>query len=59
MKEEKGLALVCFLSGISIILLINSLLFMTIAKDLSEKFKFMKKEGVIFIKKMSSNYLTN
>lgn len=50
MKEEKGLALVCFLSGISIILLINSLLFMTIAKDLSEKVQIYEERGCYFYK---------
>lgn len=50
MKEEKGLALICFLLGISIILLINSLLFMTIAKDLSEKVQIYEERGCYFYK---------
>ena len=50
MKEEKELALVCLLSGISIILLINSLLFMTIAKDLSEPVQLYEERGCYFYK---------
>lgn len=50
MKEEKWVALVCLLSGISIILLINSLLFMTIAKDLSEKVQIYEERGCYFYK---------
>lgn len=51
MREEKDFALICFLSGVSIVLLINSLLFMTISKDLSKKVQIYEERGCYFYKK--------
>ena len=51
MKENKNIALICFLVGIAIVLLINSNLFMTIAKDLSQKVQIYEKKGCYILNK--------
>lgn len=49
-NRDKLFAINCFLLGITIVLLINSLYFMVVAKDLSEKVQIYEERGCYFYK---------
>ena len=49
-SRDKLFAINCFLLGITIVLLINSLYFMVVAKDLSEKVQIYEERGCYFYK---------